>query len=151
MVNQTKIKKSDAVDKLAELKGLEITHAWRGHGSAIFLEFGLLKDSPRGNNPIGEVEVMIEWSWRIEDLKSIILGSWSDNEEIDKFPELVVGKRIKDVQFTGRIPELELTLTDNLWLLTFMTEKGYPGWSIKFKNGAWLSYDDGSFVVESET
>jgi hypothetical protein len=57
--------------------GMPVSHFWRGYGSALFLEFGLLsaqldKDgSPRlrrdgtSRNPLGEVTLMIEWSWRI--------------------------------------------------------------------------------------
>ena len=64
------------------LVGMEVAHLWRGHGSAIFLEFGTLspgsvrRDGSPGN-PMGEITIGIEWSWRIENANSIVCGSWS--------------------------------------------------------------------------
>jgi hypothetical protein len=59
----------------------QVSHVWRGHGSAIFVEFGELStDLDRVNgktNPSGELTLMIEWSWRIERTRSILCGSWS--------------------------------------------------------------------------
>jgi hypothetical protein len=69
----------------AELVGMKVSHLWRGYGSAIFLEFGNLspgsarRDGSPGN-PMGEITIGIEWSWRIENATSIICGSWSEEE-----------------------------------------------------------------------
>jgi hypothetical protein len=53
--------------------GMEVTHVWRGYGSALFLEMGKLTPQMRRDgtpgNPKGEMELMIEWNWRIEDEK----------------------------------------------------------------------------------
>ena len=64
--------------------GLVLAHVWRGHGSALFVELGALtprlrRDGSPGE-PKGEIGLMIEWSWRIEDARSIICGSWSDED-----------------------------------------------------------------------
>ena len=71
--------------------GMPVSHSWRGYGSALFLEFGNLTAQLRNDgspwlrkdgsalHPNGEVTLMIEWSWRIEDEHSIICGSWSDD------------------------------------------------------------------------
>jgi hypothetical protein len=63
------------------LIGLPLSHVWRGYGSAIFLEFGRLtprtRRSGEAGNPRGELGLMIQWSWRIEDTVSILCGSWS--------------------------------------------------------------------------
>lgn len=64
------------------LIGLPLSHLWRGYGSAIFLEFGHLtprtRRSGEAGNPCGEFGLMIEWSWRIENIVSILCGSWSE-------------------------------------------------------------------------
>ncbi|WP_444892529.1 hypothetical protein ACJJIE_17710 [Microbulbifer sp. TRSA001] len=143
------ISEQQAKAKLVELQGAKVSYAWRGHGSAIFLELGELTQSKRGNNPSGDQTIMIEWSWRLENRDSILLGSWSDPDEIERFPELLVGTNIKKIDFFSRIPELEISLSKDLWLLTFMTEKAYPEWSIRLKNGQWLYYDEGSFKIET--
>lgn len=64
------------------LRGLPVSSVWRGHGSAIFLEFGRLTPGTRRDGtpaePDGEFGLMIEWSWRIEGPSTILCGSWSD-------------------------------------------------------------------------
>lgn len=67
-------------------KGMAVSHIWRGHGSALFIEFGELTSGTRKRGdgspgPLeGQIGLMIEWSWRIEDERSIVCGSWSDDE-----------------------------------------------------------------------
>ncbi|MFB0493743.1 hypothetical protein ABIE45_006399 [Methylobacterium sp. OAE515] len=54
--------------------GLTIAHVWRGHGSVLFIELGALTPTTRRNGypgePRGEIGLMVEWSWRIEDGRS---------------------------------------------------------------------------------
>lgn len=151
MNTELKISIEEAKARLSELDGALVSHAWRGHGSALFLELGQLEENPKGNNPNGEQTIMIEWSWRVEGKNSIIVGSWSENEDIDKVPELVIGKALEKVEFFGRLPEISIKFNSALWLLTFMTEEGNPEWSIKFKNGEWLGVSDGEFQIEKST
>jgi len=151
MKAEFKISNQEAKTRLSELDGTVVSHAWRGHGSALFLELGKLKENPKGNNLNGEQTIMIEWSWRVEGKNSIIVGSWSQNEEIDKVPDLFIGKVIERVEFFGRLPELNIEFSNVLWLLSFMTEDGDPEWSIKLKNGEWLGVSDGEFQIEKST
>jgi hypothetical protein len=68
----------------APMLGLQVSHLWQGHGSALFLEFGTLAQTTKQDgtpgHPEGELAVMIEWSWRIENAHAILCGSWSDKE-----------------------------------------------------------------------
>ena len=57
-----------------ELHGQKVTHIWRGAGTAIFLELGNLAKS-KNNHLSGEFTISIEWSWRLENHHSILLGS----------------------------------------------------------------------------
>ena len=69
--------------------GLPVSHVWRGYGSAIFLEFGDLEYSKRLNNPRGEFSLCVEWSWRIENKRSIWFGSFSGNQRMsNQLPKL---------------------------------------------------------------
>jgi len=151
MKTELKISIEEAKSRLSELDGATVSHAWRGHGSALFLELGQLEESPKGNNPNGEQTIMIEWSWRVEGKNSIIVGSWSENEDIDRVPELVIGKTLEKVEFFGRLPEISIKFNSALWLLTFMTVEGNPEWSIKLKNGEWIGVSDGEFQIEKST
>jgi hypothetical protein len=139
----------EAENRLAELAGQTLSHVWRGHGSAMFLEFGKLTENSKGNNPVGEQTLMVDWSWRLESKTKILVGSWSDDNVINKAPVMLKDKIVKKAEFFGRIPELCFSFTDDLWFLTFMTETGYPDWSLKLKNNEWLSFDNGSFTIEN--
>ncbi len=80
---------------------------------------------------------MIEWSWRFENNKSTLLGSWDEEVEIDKMPDLIKERSIKHVVFVGALPEPGIEFSGNLRFNSFTTTKGDPMWSIGFKNGDW--------------
>ena len=82
--------------------GMPISHVWRGHGSALFIELGALaprtsRDGSAGE-PQGEAGVMIEWSWRIEDGPSIACGSWSDENLWSPTFARLIGSIVEDVR-----------------------------------------------------
>jgi hypothetical protein len=151
MKTSLKIGIEEAKSRLSELCGATVSHAWRGYGSALFLELGKLEENPKRKNSFGEQTIMIEWSWRVEGKNSIIVGSWSENEDIDKVPELFIGKTLEKVEFFGRLPEISIKFNSALWLLSFMTEEGNPEWSIKLTNGEWLGVSDGDFKIKKST
>ena len=151
MNNEQEISKAEANTRINELKGEVVSHVWRGHGSSLFLELGKLENNSKTNNPQGEQTVIMEWSWRVEETNSIVAGSWSDNNEIDDILVLLKGKTIEDVAYFGRLSELSIKLSENLWLLSFMTEKGDPEWAIKFRNKEYLKFCNGSFKIEPST
>lgn len=116
------------------LIGLPVSHVWTGHGSALFLELGKLtpmkKRDGREANPDGEVTVMIEWSWRIEGRKSIICGSWSEDNDWLRGFALLKDNTIAGAYLFGRLPEIDISLSNDTRCLSFMTEKGHPQWAI---------------------
>lgn len=119
----------------ADLVGMEVGHLWRGYGSAIFLEFGALspgrvrRDGTPGN-PKGEFTIGIEWSWRIEDATSIICGSWSEEELWGPAFDLIRNSKVVGLGLFGRLPEIDLSLSDNRHLVSFATAEGQPEWSL---------------------
>lgn len=127
------------------LVGMPVSHAWRGFGSAIFLELGALTTHTRTcrrrgevTHMDGEVKLMLEWSWRVESPRAIQFGSWSTNPRITRGVASLQGHTVLDVDLEGRIPELVLTLDGDRWVHTFMTAEGQPQWSIRLRDGAWL-------------
>lgn len=136
---------------LVELNGVCVSRAWRGHGSAIFLELGGLAVDQITGESRGEQTIMIEWSWRFEDDKSILLGSWDDEFEIDKMSDLIKDRSIEHVDFFGGLSELEIEFSGNLRFSSFTTTRGDPVWSIGFKNRDWLGVSAGDFIVEHTT
>ena len=127
-----------------------VSYVWRGHGSAIFLELGELKENNIKNHPSGESTISIEWSWRVENKSSIILGSWSDDEDIDKIKDIIKGLSIKNISFFSRLKEIEIQFNEDIWLSSFATAEGDPEWSIK-NNNKWLFFKKGRFVSEEYT
>lgn len=141
----------------SELVGMKVGHLWKGYGSAIFLEFGELSpgkvrhDGSPGN-PIGEISIGIEWSWRIEDATSIICGSWSEEELWEPAFDLVRNAHVTGLSLFGRIPEIDLALTEDRHLVSFMTAEGQPEWSLADLRSAphtWLTVRNG-VLLESD-
>ena len=125
----------------APLIGLPVSHVWRGHGSALFLEFGQLRPSNlirrdgSSGNPRGEMSLMIEWSWRIEGRRSILCGSWSDEQKWPRTFGLMRGATMTNAALFGRLPEIELSLSNGIHLMSFMTAEGSPEWALIDRRG----------------
>ncbi|KQN36610.1 hypothetical protein ASG37_13560 [Sphingomonas sp. Leaf407] len=112
-----------------------LSHVWRGHGTAIMFEFGALtpklrSDGTPANNPDGELSLMIEWTWRIEHEHRILSGSSSKDAVIETSLKRLLGKRVLDVTTFGRLPELQMVLSDDLCVVSFATEAGDPEWAL---------------------
>jgi hypothetical protein len=114
---------------------LPVSHVWKGHGSALFIEFGELhnvryKNRRISRNPRGQMGIGIEWSWRIEGKRRIWCGSWSDESRWNRFFSMMSGSRVISVTLFGRLPEIDLHLSNGLHVLSMMTADGDPEWSI---------------------
>jgi hypothetical protein len=118
----------------ASLIGLPISHIWRGYGSAIFLEFGSLEQRKRrdgsAGNPVGEWTLMVEWSWRIEGKRRIWCGSWSDEERWPRVFSRLQNLSVHSIALVGRLPEIDLTLSNGLHVVSCMTAEGDPEWGL---------------------
>lgn len=129
-----------AFDAVARsLIGQPISHVWRGHGSAIFLEIGELTTLPRRDgspgNPAGSVSIGVEWSWRIEDGDSILCGSWSEEALWPAAFNRLREGRIKACTLFGALPEIELATDLGVRLLSFSTTEGQPQWFLIDRRG----------------
>jgi hypothetical protein len=137
-----------------------LSAVWRGHGSAIFFEFGRLspqvrRDGTAGNSQ-GDFTVMIEWSWRIESEDAIVCGSWSDENGWDEIFQSLIGREVQDVSLHGRLPEISIALAGGLYLASFMTAEGQPGWTIfdrcsEQQKSGWIEVRDGKVREALET
>lgn len=120
------------------LIGKRVSHVWRGHGSALFLEFGSLtsmrKRNGRLGHPYGDLTLGIEWSWRIENRNSILGGSWSSERGWPALFKKLKGRKVTSVEIFGTLPEIALSLSSGLKVLSFMTADGQPSWSIVSRN-----------------
>jgi hypothetical protein len=138
------------------LIGLPISHLWRGHGSAIFLEIGTLtlytKRDGSSGEPQGEVSLGVEWSWRIEANRSIVCGSWSEEHLWQPTLDGLRGRRIKNIELFGILPEVVVTTDTDVRFVSFSTTDGQPQWWMTDKRGSrqrTFSVEDGQLHVEA--
>ena len=145
-------------DFTRDLIGLPITHVWRGHYSAIFLEFGELIPSTfiRRDGSVGHSEgqfgLMIDADWRIENARSILCGSRSDCQLIDIKLASLQGLAVKGVNILGRLPEMTLMLTQDTYVVTFKSDEEGSQWALADRRNCpptrWLSSQDGGLEIE---
>lgn len=116
------------------LVGKVASHIWRGHGSALFIEFGELTPRKRRNgtegNPDGELTLMIEWSWRIERPRSILGGSWSSQGRWKGMFDKLLGSTVESITIFGHLPEISVSFSNGLRVTSYMTAEGQPAWAI---------------------
>jgi hypothetical protein len=140
----------DQFKRLAEsLVGLPVSRAWRGYGSAAFLELGAMTGVyERTGNPRGEAGVIIQWSWRVEGARSVVFGSWSSDRKMNDGIESLVGRKLQHISLVGRLPEISIELSGKRWLHSFMTADGQPKWCVFLQDGSWLCVRRGCVVRE---
>jgi len=157
--NQPMIAEQQVFDGYRDkLRGLPVSHVWRGHGSALFLEFGQLSPGKalahgKVGNPQGQFGIMIEWSWRIENGSKILCGSWSDDELWEPSFKRLLGEQVVDAGCFGRLPEITVELTSGLHIVSFMTAEGEPEWTIFDRTrstgkATWIRVKNGSIIEE---
>ncbi len=116
------------------LIGKALSHVWRGYGSAIFLEFGVLtprlgRDGEKVGE-MGDITIGIEWSWRIERSRSIIAGSWSEEKTRVRVIPGLIGSTVTHMKLFGELPEISISLSSGHRVVSFMTAEGQPSWAV---------------------
>jgi hypothetical protein len=102
---------------------------------------------------MGKMGVGIEWSWRIEGKKRIWGGSWSDESRWNRFFSMMLGATVVSVNLFGRLPEIDLHLSNGLHVLSMMTADGQPEWSISDRRGdssRYISVKNGRLNIEED-
>ncbi|MBI3677894.1 MAG: hypothetical protein HY243_14895 [Proteobacteria bacterium] len=140
----------------APLMGEPVSRVWRGHGSALFLEFGRLIPNFRRDGTVsgetGRFTLMIQWSWRIEKGHSIVCGSWSDDAMWPEVFEELQAATVAGASLFGRLREIEVELSNGLHVVSFSTVEGGPQWTLFNRDQAsWISVKAGALVIEHET
>lgn len=116
------------------LIGLPLSHIWRGYGSAVFLEFGGLHTAVLNGRalrqPVGDMNVGLGTTWRIEDGVAILAGSNSEDEDWPAVFARLLGGKVTDMLLYGRIPELILDFDNGCRVQTFADYGESPDWTI---------------------
>lgn len=117
-----------------DLTNQPLSHVWTGYGSALFLDFGtlaptVLRDG-RDGEPLGEMSVMVDFGWRIEGRKSIICGSWSDDDKWERGFSVIRNQHLASISPFGRLLEIDLAFSNGAHCVIFNSGQGYPEWAI---------------------
>jgi hypothetical protein len=130
------------------ISGLPVSYTWRGHGSAIFIEFGELTESEKRNHPQGEYSVMLDCDWRIENANEILCGSFSEQDEIEASIAGLENDRVLDIELMGLLPEIAISFSSGKRVLSFTSEAGQPEWTLFLPDKSWLCSKNGSLARE---
>ena len=73
---------------------------------------------------------MLQNGWRIEGKKRIWCGSWSDGERWPRAFKRIEGATVSSVNLFGRLPEMDLRLSNGLSVLSVTSLEGDPDWTL---------------------
>lgn len=99
---------------------------------------------------VGRASVMVEWSWRIERPRSILAGSFSEDDWIDTAIAGLPGPRIKEITLEGRLPEIRVQLENGVAVASYMTAEGQPVWTLFLPDGSWINVDRGRLIHDTQ-
>ena len=135
---------------VSPLLGLPVTRPWRGHGSAVFFELGPLKRVPRTHRPghslRGLATVMLEGIWRVERQHSIDFGADSAGRRIALRLRQIRRLVVQSIRLEGRLPELEIGLSNGRYVKSFMSWEAQPRWVLFLPDESWLCVSRGRVI-----
>ncbi len=139
-------------DCVRPLQGLEVSLAWKGYGSAIFLELGRLSAprNERGRHESGEACLSVEWDWRVEGASSVLFGSSNTGPEIEDGIHGLQGSRSDGIAVVGTVPEIAALFSNGKCLRSMAMTSGDPQWGIRLPSGSWLSAKGGVLWMDAE-
>ncbi len=141
---RTEISIAQFDDFVRPLSGLPVSLAWKGYGSAIFLELGQLAPvEGMQNHQRGEACIFIEWDWRVEDSTTVLYGSSNSQPKIEKGIGGLQGTKLESISIFGSVQELIINLSNGHCLRSMVMVSGDPRWNIRLLDGSWLSCEHG--------
>lgn len=131
-----------------QILGLPINYVWRGHGTALFIEFGDLAKEEGRNHPQGEFSLMLDCDWRIEKPRSILIGSYYSTKRIDNQIKKLVGCKVAKIEIIGYLPEIIISLSPNFRIVSFTSYNNQPDWGLFLPDKSWLCCKRGKIIRE---
>lgn len=133
------------------LLGLPISRPHEGYGKAIVIHLGQLSDSGyrrRDGTMVqeGEASFMLEGAWRVERDKSVWFSSTSCITKRQLGLDSLLNKSIQAIHLMGRLPELSVHLSNNLWIQSFGFSGEESEWAVFLTTGGWVCSEFGEVV-----
>ncbi len=135
---------------IAPLFAQPISRAWKGYGTAIFLEIGKLTqiDALPDQDAKGEFSIYIGWDWRVEDGARVRFGSANTRSEMASGLATLVGLTLSGLAIQGPVPEIVLTLSNGQRLISAAMATDVSEWSIRLPGPVWITCDEGSISCD---
>lgn len=138
----------EANEVIQPLIRLPISLAWKGYGSAIFLELGELTPSRKPTlHASGEACIHVEWDWRVEDGPTVDYGSSNSGADIVRGLEGLQGTSIEAITIRGQVPELLIRFSNSRRLVSAAMTTGDPQWAIRMPDANWMAVEAGVILV----
>lgn len=137
--------------RAATLIGMPVSKPWKGYGSTIFLDLGLLRAAPDGKTEKAEACISIDWDWRLENDRKVICGSSNSGPKISACLAAIERLTISGVALEGSPHELVVTFSNGVRLRSMAMVSGHPQWLIKLPGDYWVSCEEGSLVSSNGT
>lgn len=147
----------DAASLFSQTNGLTVSHAWRGYGSALFLEMGELTDSillrrdGSQRNPTGQVSVCLYDGWLIlADQKPVYTTEVDESLWADLLA-FCVGRFVMKIEVAGNQPELRIRLSGEIEIKACSQEDRSADWAVAFQRmmpPQWLYLNQGEVRID---
>jgi len=147
---ETKLNALELKRLTVTLIGMEVSRAWKGMGSTIFLELGELTErvSRRGKSSLfGEAHISIDWDWRVEQDGIVRFGSSLHGSEIERGLRTLCGAKVLSVSIVGQIPEIVVEFSTGHTLRSMVMANGWPEWGIKLRDGRYVGPGHGHITI----
>lgn len=139
-MTKTIVDKQYALEKFELLENKTLNKVWRGYGTTIFFEFGIVDDQGKG-----EITLAIDKGWEISNNKlNLNDQAYSDLSRIDNIIENISNVLLKKISFVNDkiicvFDETKLTINLN------SEKSGYINF---FKESEYLIFGKKGFVIE---
>ncbi|MBI2418773.1 MAG: DUF3027 domain-containing protein [Ignavibacteriales bacterium] len=139
-------------DLVKPLIGKPVSLAWKGHGTALFLEIGMLRalKDRNQNIPDGEVCISPDFEWRIEFEKRVLCGSSNWIPFIEEKLKMLEGLEILGISVDPVTLELEIKLTNDLIVRAIKLTKGDPDWTIRYLDDNYISVENSCLFYQND-
>jgi hypothetical protein len=140
------VKIEAANELLGALVGMRISEAWKGIGTAVFLDIEPLRST--GGEEVDAPSIQTHFgSWRVESPSEVVVGSSDSLPDIDDGIGTLTGERIEAIWLDGRLPELVVRFFNGLTLRTLTTNGGDPEWKVRLSVEGYLMCEEGELLL----
>jgi hypothetical protein len=150
MISESKSVKKLKNNNLEIILHLKISRAWKGYGSALFLELGELhdelawkKDNELTTTSVGEFTLSSAGSWKLfKRSKNILDADNATSTEIKKVMKDLESQTIESIEINGK---LTVNLSNNITLEFNSAEHGF--FTLVSNVKPFISYEDNSLYA----